>query len=62
MSSDFGAVVSFFNARSAHEPTPMRCECSWCGTVIRPGSEPVSHSICAQCAAEHFPKAMEGAR
>ena len=31
---------------------PMKSICSWCGTLIRDGREPISHGICADCA-EH---------
>ena len=29
-----------------------RLICAWCKTDLRPGSEPASHGICSECAAE----------
>ena len=33
-------------------PEPIRVICAWCKVEISPGSEPVSHGICSECAAE----------
>lgn len=32
-----------------------RIICSWCQRLIRDGTLPASHGICAPCAREHFP-------
>lgn len=31
------------------EPPVLRCECAWCGKLIREGALPVSHDICESC-------------
>lgn len=41
-------------ARAFLQATPNRVECSWCGLVTKQGREPVSHTICAPCAKDHF--------
>ena len=28
----------------------LRAVCSWCGTLIREGVEPISHGMCPPCA------------
>jgi hypothetical protein len=32
-----------------------RLVCGWCRREMSPGSEPVSHGICAPCRASYFP-------
>jgi hypothetical protein len=31
------------------DPTPKRQECMYCGVVMSPGAEPVSHGVCRDC-------------
>lgn len=37
----------------------MTLICAWCKKVLREGSEVVSHGICVECEAKHFPKPKE---
>lgn len=37
---------------AAFTASPHRRECAWCGTVMLPGVEPVSHGICPVCLSE----------
>ncbi len=32
--------------------TILRCECAWCGLLMRDGETPCSHSICTACSAK----------
>lgn len=31
------------------EPRPMTAICAWCNTVVRIGSQVVTHTICHKC-------------
>lgn len=33
----------------------MKTVCAWCRVVMKDGTEPVSHGICAACEAKYFP-------
>ena len=41
---------------SAPAVVTMRKLCSWCGSLIQAGHEPVSHGICSGCLAEQRQK------
>jgi hypothetical protein len=41
------------------EGRQMQVECSWCGSVMTAGRQPVSHGICPPCLAEELEK-IEG--
>jgi hypothetical protein len=36
-----------------------RVDCSWCGTTIREGSEPISHGMCVRCSESWAPVPLE---
>ncbi len=46
----FRSLTEWRFERNCYRQQMLRVECSWCGVVLRPGVEPVSHGICPSCA------------
>lgn len=37
------------SSASIFHPKVRRVECAWCGHIMAPGAEPISHGICPDC-------------
>lgn len=51
------SIMCFARRRGGEHPSIFhakvsRVECAWCGVMLSPGAEPVSHGICPDCLSE----------